>query len=258
MNKGFDKFMPNMDSENIKIVTNVSMGIGIVIYILLIAFLGQKNYHLVSWGLPSNAQGWAWIGVIGVGASSLVLPLVMHFWAHEKWHSFTVRAAYVADLIILFLTAYTDWHFTIFQNTGTVMPDFAAAYMSNFAPLTPAFVVVIWALIFFADPHMKNIHKLKSTKEAIIRNVFENAKSYTESVEFNAYQDAITPAVVIQMLKQLDLPVAGPAAPNLPVARHTALEDLASSLEAVPQEPVAAPVAEVPVNNGSGPVPKNL
>lgn len=177
MNEENESIGDIFNDAKMKAIKGIAIGIGIIVYLAMIAYSGVHNFTLMTKGVPADLILWAVVGIISLELTAIGLPLALHYWVHAPLQRIATFIFYGIDLGIVFINVVLD--FAI--NAGTTLPSWGASWLLYVVPATPIIVGVGYSILFVLDPAQRK-HQLmeqfrESTHEAHLSQMIAGAKS---------------------------------------------------------------------------------
>lgn len=171
--------LPEFENETAAAMRKVAVGLGILVYLAVLTFTGVHNITLMTLGI---AQSWRWAAILGVIAleiSAIALPLGLHYWAFTPGHRMALIGFYIGDFALLFANTLIDYALV----SGQPMPAWGPAYLAYFAPASPLYVGVTWAILLAMDPRAQREMKQQSIRASINMRLMSSIERATTSDE---------------------------------------------------------------------------
>lgn len=147
-----------------KALKTVAIVIGLLVYLGMIVYSGIHNYTLMTKGVPPDMLIWAMLGIIGLEATAIGLPIGLHWWMHSPLQRFAGIGFYIVDLLLVFVNVVLD--FAI--NSGGTLPSWGTIWLEYVVPATPILVGVMYSILFMLDPSQIE-HQLREQFMATVR-----------------------------------------------------------------------------------------
>lgn len=169
----------------------LTVGLGAVVYLGVLAFTAVHNISLMSSGIQSNMVWAAYLGVIALELSALAFPIGLHFWAFTPMHRGALIGFYALDFVILFANTLIDYA----QLTGGALPVWGTTYLTYFAPASPLVALLAWAVLLALDPSSQKDQKMHAIQEAINLQLLDRVEEAMQS-------DAVAQQIQLEAINQ--------------------------------------------------------
>ena len=158
----------------------------VLVYIAGVVYAEVHGLNMLSKGVAPDFLIWAYVGMIALGVTALLLPLALKVWTIEAKHRIGGFLFYAVDLALLGVNAFTDYG----NNTGAQLASWAQIYMDYIMPATPVIAAMGWSILWMLDPDVKEkVQRLTlraAMKEKMSRRVAEAAKGQNVTQAVNA------------------------------------------------------------------------
>jgi hypothetical protein len=130
----------------------------ILIYLAGILYAEAHGMNMLTKGINPDFLLWAYVGMVALGLTAVVLPLALHFWTFDHMQRMIAIGFYILDLGLLIFNAFSDYG----MNTGAQLSSWEQMYITYIMPATPIIMAIGWTLIWQLDPSTK-AHTLRQT-----------------------------------------------------------------------------------------------
>ena len=201
----------------------LTVGLGVVVYVGVLAFTAVHNISLMTLGIQSNMIYAAYLGVIALELSALAFPVGLHFWAFTPMHRGALIGFYALDFVVLFANTLIDYA----HLTGGTLPVWGATYLTYFAPASPLLALLAWAVLLALDPASQKAMKLQAIQESINLRMLDRIEAAMES---DAVSDAVQTEAILRAGAITRAVLAGDGTP-VPQQLQAGSKVMASALE---------------------------
>jgi hypothetical protein len=175
--------MQKMSADGLKWIVIVG---SIAVYVAMVIYAEVHGLNMMTQGVAPDFLIWAYVGMVAVGFTALLLPLALKVWTIEARHRITAMLFYAVDLALLGVNAFTDYG----TNTGAQLASWAQLYKAYIMPATPVIAGMGWSILWMLDPDVKDkINRLTlraAMKQKMAQRVAEAAKGATVTARVNA------------------------------------------------------------------------
>jgi hypothetical protein len=175
--------MQKMSSDGLKWIVIVG---SIAVYVAMVVYAEVHGLNMMTKGVSPDFLIWAYVGMVALGMTALLLPLALKVWTIEARHRITAMLFYAVDLALLGVNAFTDYG----SATGAQLASWAQLYMTYLMPATPVIAGMGWSILWMLDPDVKDkINRLTlraAMKQKMAHRVAEAAKGATVTARVNA------------------------------------------------------------------------
>jgi hypothetical protein len=175
--------MQKMSGEGLKWIVIIG---SIAVYVAAVVYAEVHGLNMLSRGVAPDFLVWAYVGMIALGVTALLLPLALKVWTIEAKHRIAAFLFYLVDISLLGINAFTDYG----SNTGAQLASWAQLYLDYIMPATPVIAGIGWSILWMLDPDVKDaINRLTlraAMKEKMSRKVADAAKGQNVTAAINA------------------------------------------------------------------------
>ncbi len=161
-------------------VKNVSMGLGIFVYLAALLYAGVRSFSLFKATIAPELLWLAGLGVVTMEFSALALPLAIHFATAPGTHRQYTYGFYVVDLAVLIFNSILDAG----HHSGTILPGFLNGYGIYFVPALPVIGMIGWALFWILDPETKRQDGVRAIQQQMRDKLVSNIETALEQADF--------------------------------------------------------------------------
>lgn len=136
---------------------------GVAVYVAGVVYAETHGFAMLSKGVSADFYVWAVVGMLAVGITALVLPVMLVKVIKDTLQWWICFAFYLVDVAIMAANAAVDF----MTNTGGNLPEWGLMYASWILPLTPIIVAGGWLLDFLLDPDVRKRLKLAAVETAL-------------------------------------------------------------------------------------------
>ena len=158
----------------------------VIVYVAGVVYAEVHGLNMLSKGVAPDFLVWAYVGMLALGFTALLLPLALKVWTIEARHRIGGFLFYAVDIALLGVNAFTDYG----TNTGAQLATWAQIYMNYIMPATPVIAAMGWSVLWMLDPDVKDkVNRLTlraAMKEKMSRRVAEAAKGQNVAARVNA------------------------------------------------------------------------
>lgn len=205
--------MNTFEKENQEYWLKISVGLGAVVYLMVLIFAASHNINLMTIGVTEGFRWLAFIGVAGLILNSIAFPLGLHFWAYERNHRMALILFYALDIALLAGNSWADWHLVQLLASGESLPVITNAYLDFIAPFTPLVVLVVWAVLFVLDPRSRKRAEMARIKAHTEKQMALNIANMLNDPAHLKMVESAAVAEYEAMMEQI-VPMKSPHAPS--------------------------------------------
>lgn len=158
----------------------------VIVYAAGVVYAEVHGINMLAKGVAPDFLVWAYVGMIALGITALLLPLALKVWTIEAKHRIAGFLFYAVDLALLGVNTFTDYG----NNTGAQLVTWAQIYMDYIMPATPVIAALGWSMLWMLDPDVRDkINRLTlraAMKQKMAQRVAEAAKGATVTARVNA------------------------------------------------------------------------
>lgn len=158
----------------------------VIVYLGMVVYAEAHGINLLTKGVAPDFLIWAYMGMIALGLTAILLPLALHFWTHEFTHKLAAFLFYALDLTLLFVNSFTDYG----GNTGQQLASWAQLYKDYVMPATPVIAGMGWAVLWLLDPSSRALAQRLTLRTAIMQKKSDQVMKAASDPRFNAIVDA--------------------------------------------------------------------
>lgn len=175
-----------MQKQNVDILKMLTYTVGAAVYVAGVVYAETHGFSMLSKGVSPEFMVWAIAGMIAVGITALVLPIMLVKVIKDPLQWVICLLFYVVDVGIMGVNAAVDF----MTNTAGELPAWGALYASWILPLTPVVVAGGWVIDFLLDPDVRKRLKLARVDSAIQDTRLNMAVKHASTAQAGAMIDA--------------------------------------------------------------------
>lgn len=200
-----------MTKQNKDITKILTYALGALVYLSGVLYAEAHGFAMLSKGVSAEFMIWAVLGMVAVGITALVLPIMLLQVIKDPLQWIMCLIFYAVDVAIMCVNAAVDF----MGNTGGALPSWGMLYISWILPLTPVIVSAGWMVDFLLDPDIRQRIKLASVQAAIQTSRLNKAIKHASTEEAGATIDGQAAMDAQDLLADaLGHPVYRPALPT--------------------------------------------
>lgn len=166
--------------QKIDVLKTLCYVVGAAVYVAGVVYAEAHGFSMLSKGVAPEFMIWASAGMIAVGITAVILPIMLAKVIKDQLQWIVVLLFYVLDVGIMAINAAIDF----MGNSAGQLPEWGLMYAQWILPLTPVIVAGGWIVDFLLDPDIRKRIKLAAVESAI------DNKRLTQTIKHASTSDA--------------------------------------------------------------------
>jgi hypothetical protein len=170
-----------MKENSRRALKGLAVTLSLIIYLAGLVYAGVRSYSLFAATVDPGLLPLAVLGIVALELTAVALPLAIHFWTAPGAQRLAALGFYLLDLGLIVSNSILD----AAHHSGTLLPDFLAAYGVYAVPALPVVCMVGWALLWALDPSSREHDMIASVRSATHEALMAQIQKAAESVDIS-------------------------------------------------------------------------
>jgi len=170
-----------MKENSRRALKGLAVTLSLIIYLAGLVYAGVRSYSLFAATVDPGLLPLAVLGIVALELTAVALPLAIHFWTAPGAQCLAALGFYLLDLGLIVSNSILD----AAHHSGTLLPDFLAAYGVYAVPALPVVCMVGWALLWALDPSSREHDMIASVRSATHEALMAQIQKAAESVDIS-------------------------------------------------------------------------